>query len=67
MTESPTQIWTGDGLTDTEFSAIIEKLRNLRQFELSQYKDRSVRRRIAIAVVVFPQPDSPTSPTISLW
>ena len=47
MTESSTRIWTGDGLTETEFSAIIEKLRNLRQFDLGQYKDRCVRRRIA--------------------
>ena len=47
MTESSTQIWTGDGLTDAEFSAIIERLRNLRQFDLGQYKDRCVRRRIA--------------------
>jgi chemotaxis protein methyltransferase CheR len=41
------RIWTGDGLTDAEFSAIIERLRNLRQFDLDQYKDRCVRRRIA--------------------
>ena len=47
MTQSSTQIWTGDGLTDAEFSAIIERLRNLRQFDLGQYKDRCVRRRIA--------------------
>jgi chemotaxis protein methyltransferase CheR len=47
MTESSMRIWTGDGLTDTEFSAIIERLRNLRQFDLDQYKDRCVRRRIA--------------------
>ena len=47
MTESSTQIWTGDGLTDAEFSAIIERLRNLHQFDLGQYKDRCVRRRIA--------------------
>lgn len=47
MTESSAQIWTGDGLTDAEFSAISERLRNLRQFDLGQYKDRCVRRRIA--------------------
>lgn len=47
MAESSTQIWTGDGLTDAEFSAIIERLRKLRQFDLGQYKDRCVRRRIA--------------------
>jgi len=47
MTESSTQIWTGDGLTDGEFSAITERLRKLRQFDLGQYKDSCVRRRIA--------------------
>jgi chemotaxis protein methyltransferase CheR len=47
MTETSTQIWTGGCLTDDEFSAIIERLRNLRQFDLGQYKDRCVRRRIA--------------------
>ena len=47
MTESSRQIWTGDSLTDAEFSAIIERLRMLRQFDLGQYKDRCVRRRIA--------------------
>jgi len=47
MTEASSQIWTGSDLTDAEFSAIIEKLRNLRQFDLGQYKDRCVRRRIA--------------------
>jgi chemotaxis protein methyltransferase CheR len=47
MTESSMRIWTGDSLTDAEFSAIIERLRNLRQFDLDQYKDRCVKRRIA--------------------
>jgi len=47
MTELSTRIWTGDGLTDAEFSAITERLRNLCQFDLDQYKDRCVRRRIA--------------------
>jgi len=47
MTETSTRIWTGDGLTDAEFSSIIERLRNLRKFDLDLYKDRCVRRRIA--------------------
>jgi chemotaxis protein methyltransferase CheR len=47
MTESVPHIWTGDDLTDDEFSAITELLRERRQFDLGQYKDRCIRRRIA--------------------
>lgn len=47
MKATSTQIWTGDGLTDAEFSAIVERLRKHSQFDLGQYKDRYVRRRIA--------------------
>lgn len=47
MTKSSTQIWTGDSITDADFSAIVAKLRTLCQFDLGQYKDRYVRRRIA--------------------
>ena len=47
MTESIAQAWTGDNLSDAEFSAITENLRDRRQFDLGQYKDRCIRRRIA--------------------
>jgi len=47
MTEPSTQAWTGDDLSDAEFTAIAEILRERRQFDLGQYKDRCVRRRIA--------------------
>ncbi len=47
MNDNRTQIWTGDDLTDAEFSAITELLRERRQFDLGQYKDRCIRRRIA--------------------
>jgi chemotaxis protein methyltransferase CheR len=47
MTEPFAQIWTGDDLSDTELTAITELLRDRRQFDLGQYKDRCVRRRIA--------------------
>jgi chemotaxis protein methyltransferase CheR len=47
MTESSTHIWTGDDLSDAEFAAIAELLRDRRQFDLGQYKDRCIRRRIA--------------------
>jgi len=40
-------IWSGDDLSDEEFRAITELLRNRRQFDLDQYKDRCIRRRIA--------------------
>ena len=47
MTEPFTQTWTGDDLSDSEFTAITELLRDRRQFDLGQYKDRCIRRRIA--------------------
>ena len=47
MTEPTTQIWTGDDLSDAEFTAVTELLRDRRQFDLGQYKDRCIRRRIA--------------------
>ncbi len=47
MTEPATHIWTGDDLTDDEFAAITQLLRERRQFDLAQYKDRCIRRRIA--------------------
>jgi chemotaxis protein methyltransferase CheR len=40
-------MWSGDDLSDAEFGAITELLRRLRQFDLEQYKDRCIRRRIA--------------------
>lgn len=47
MTEATLQVWTGDDLSDDEFSAITELLKERRQFDLGQYKDRCIRRRIA--------------------
>jgi len=47
MTEPTVPIWTGDDLNDEEFLAVVELLRRRRQFDLGQYKDRCVRRRIA--------------------
>ena len=47
MTESTDHIWMGDDLTDDEFAAITQLLRERRQFDLAQYKDRCIRRRIA--------------------
>jgi chemotaxis protein methyltransferase CheR len=47
MTEPTAHIWTGDDLTDDEFAAITQLLRERRQFDLAQYKDRCIRRRIA--------------------
>jgi chemotaxis protein methyltransferase CheR len=47
MTETASHIWTGDDLTDDEFAAITQLLRERRQFDLDQYKDRCIRRRIA--------------------
>lgn len=47
MTEPKTHIWTGDDLTEDEFSAITQLLRERRHFDLEQYKDRCIRRRIA--------------------
>lgn len=47
MTDSTAQIWTGDDLSEAEFTAITELLRDRCQFDLGQYKDRCIRRRIA--------------------
>jgi chemotaxis protein methyltransferase CheR len=47
MIEPAAHIWTGDDLTDDEFAAITLLLRERRQFDLDQYKDRCIRRRIA--------------------
>ncbi len=47
MTTPTTKIWTGDDLSDAELTAITELLRDRRQFDLGQYKDRCIRRRIA--------------------
>ena len=47
MTESITKAWTGDDLSDAEFTMIAEVLRDRRQFDLGQYKDRCIRRRVA--------------------
>lgn len=47
MTEPTVQTWTGEDLSDTEFKALRELLRERRQFDLGQYKDRCIRRRIA--------------------
>jgi chemotaxis protein methyltransferase CheR len=47
MTEPASHTWTGDDLSDDEFAAITELLRERRQFDLGQYKDRCIRRRIA--------------------
>jgi chemotaxis protein methyltransferase CheR len=47
MTEPTVPNWTGDDLSEEEFSAIAALLRDRRQFHLEQYKDRCVRRRIA--------------------
>ncbi len=47
MTEPSTRLWTGEDLSDAEFTAITELLRDRRHFDLGQYKDRCIRRRIA--------------------
>jgi chemotaxis protein methyltransferase CheR len=47
MTEPSAHIWTGDDLSDAEFTAIAKLLRERRQFDIDQYKDRCIRRRIA--------------------
>jgi len=47
MTDATLQAWTGDDLSDDEFAAITALLRERRQFDLEQYKDRCIRRRIA--------------------
>ncbi len=47
MTDSEARIWTGEDLSDDELAAITELLRSRRQFDLDQYKDRCIRRRIA--------------------
>lgn len=47
MMEPAAHTWTGEDLSDDEFSAITKLLRERRQFDLDQYKDRCIRRRIA--------------------
>lgn len=47
MTEPFAQLWTGEDLSDAEYLAITELLQVRRQFDISQYKDRCIRRRIA--------------------
>jgi chemotaxis protein methyltransferase CheR len=47
MTEPTVPTWTGEDLSDAEFTAVTELLRDRRQFDLEQYKDRCIRRRIA--------------------
>ena len=47
MTGPPAHIWTGADLSDTDFESVAKLLRRRRQFDLSQYKDRCIRRRIA--------------------
>lgn len=47
MTELSANIWTGDDFSDAEFVAIKKLLFELRQFDIGQYKDRCIRRRIA--------------------
>jgi chemotaxis protein methyltransferase CheR len=47
MNATSAQLWTGDGLTDANVAAIVERLHKHCQFDLGQYKDRYVRRRIA--------------------
>jgi len=47
MTEPFKPDWSGEDLTDSEFSAITEILCERRQFDLGRYKDRCIRRRIA--------------------
>jgi chemotaxis protein methyltransferase CheR len=47
MTEPTAQPLTSEDLSDDEFTAIGELLRDRRQFDLGQYKDRCIRRRIA--------------------
>jgi chemotaxis protein methyltransferase CheR len=47
MTETKAPLWTGEDLSDEEFDAISDLLRDRRQLDLDQYKDRCVRRRIA--------------------
>lgn len=47
MREKTRPVWTGEDLTDTEYAAITKLLREQRQFDLDQYKDRCIRRRIA--------------------
>lgn len=47
MTEPTAPLWSAEDLSDKEFNTISELLRDRRQFDLGQYKDRCVRRRIA--------------------
>jgi len=47
MTETTDRNWNGDDFSAAEYAAIAAILRDRRSFELDQYKDRCVRRRIA--------------------
>lgn len=47
MNGNSQQVWTGDDLSDQEFETIAALLLRERQFDLDQYKDRCIRRRIA--------------------
>lgn len=47
MTEPFAKLWAGDDFSDAEFTAITKLLCDLRQFDIGQYKDRCIRRRIA--------------------
>ena len=39
--------WTGDNLGEQNFRALLDLLKEKRQFRLDQYKDRCIRRRVA--------------------
>lgn len=47
MTEPITRTWTGEDLSDDEYSVIAQLLRERRKFDIGEYKDRCIRRRIA--------------------
>lgn len=47
MTEPGIRTWTGEDLSDDEYSAVTQLLRERRKFDIGQYKDRCIRRRIA--------------------
>lgn len=47
MVKPNVRTWTGDILTDEELAALTAILRDRHQFDLDQYKDSCVRRRIA--------------------
>jgi chemotaxis protein methyltransferase CheR len=57
MNEPTFSLWTGDDLSDAQFTALLDLLRTLCQFDLEQYKDRCIRRRIAKRLRVCEEPD----------